>query len=452
MTKKHTERIQIIFMLISGFAFFFLIGNNTGYVLLRDSDVYINTSLSYAHQGGTMPGYIAFINVCKLVFQDNYLIAIPIIQGLIAISASFVFTLFIQKEIKLSFLSSIIIYLLSFLPYCYSLPEEVATHEILTEPLTLSIFYYCILLLLLGIYNRKVAYIAVALVFELLMILMRKQAILFLPVILYFFIFCLLKTDAARIKLRIITLISILLSVLAAILIFVYAYPTVNTIAMDQVLYSFAGKTIYMAEESDISTYQDDDERNVFELLYEYAAEGEMTYEYAERSDDMNWQHAVNGFNYTTRTVWKNVITYCRDNGMEDRMEPVLMKNVVLHQMRIHPDRFIKALYIPLGQSLISSIFIKPSAIYGLCAVITAVLYIFSIVLFIICRNAGDTGRKAVYTYIVTMAMLLINVIALNILFQSLQRYVVYTWGMFYISVYLMLLSITKTKAASDGL
>ena len=286
---------------------------------------------------------------------------------------------------------------------------------------------------------------------DLLMVLIRKQAILFLPVILYCLIYSILQNDTARKKLKLLALIAVLISIMTGAFIFILAYPKISNIAIDQVLYSYAGKTLYMSDRADIDTYQDVDEREVFELLYDYADDGKMLYEYAKESDDMAWQHAMTGFNYTTRTVWKNVITYCRDKGLSDHAEPMLLKNIVLHQIRLHPDRFLKALYIPFGQSLISSIFIKPPAIYRLCAVITAILYMISVLLFFVCRSANGFSKKARYTYVVTMSMLLINVIALNILFQSLQRYVVYTWGMFYISLFLMLFSIVRAKAVSDG-
>ena len=98
---------------------------------------------------------------------------------------------------------------------------------------------------------------------------------------------------------------------------------------------------------------------------------------------------------------------------------------------------------------MISSIFIKPDRIYHLCAVISAVLYVISLAVCYYTNKLKSKDKRATNTYIFTMMILFSNVLMLNLLFQSLQRYVVYTFGMFYVATFINLLTIYRSKSVS---
>ena len=426
---------------------FFVLGRNRGYVLYKDSVAYTADDMYRAFGFGIMPGYYFFVKMVRSVFgEELYLNIVAIIQGVLASVSTLCFTMYVRKEFKLDFKDTIIVFLFSVIPYCYSLPEEVATHAIMTESIAFPLFYVFVTLALKGLYNKSSLYAFFSLICAIVLVFIRKQHILLFFVSLVLLVFIAInksKFDVKRLKL--LCFIGIFAAVSVLFISYVYLYPQKHNASFDQITYSFTSKVIYMSDEADADQYIDQDEKNIFELLYKHAESEKMLYSYAEESGDFRWRHAINGMNYTMRSVWKDVITYCRDNGYPDNYTMVLMKGVLFRQIKIHPLRFIYIICIPMGQSLISAIFIKPDKIYYLCAIISALLYITS---FCICiRNRKDNDKRPYNLYVFTMLILVLNIVSLNILFQSLQRYVVYTAGLFYVAVYINILHIMRNTS-----
>ena len=268
-----------------------------------------------------MPGYCLFVDLIRRLFgEEIYLYMIVFFQGALAIIVLIRFSYFVRAEFKLNNLSTIIVFMLSILPYFYSMPEEVATHAIMTESVCFSFFYIYFIYMLKGIYYKSYKDLVYAIIISFVMTLIRKQHILLSVVGTLFIVYMLIRKIVTSKKRRagILSVLG-LLSVLLVIVAYLFWYPDKSVMAFDQITYSFAGKAMYMSSPNDAECYNNQTNRAVFKLLYEYADQEEMLFNYAESADMLKWQHAIKGMNYTTRSVWKNVITFCREKGYEDR-------------------------------------------------------------------------------------------------------------------------------------
>ena len=183
-----TACLYFVLMLIS-ILVFFLLGKNRGYVLYKDSVVYTadDTYVLYGH--GIMPGYFFFVQTMRSFFGDAaYLKIIAIVQGIFAGISVSCFALYMKKEFDLHIGSTIIIYLLATIPYCYSLPEEIATHAIMTESVAFSFFYLYVISALRGLFKGSFFYTISSMVWAIMLLLIRKQHVLLMVVSLYIFI------------------------------------------------------------------------------------------------------------------------------------------------------------------------------------------------------------------------------------------------------------------------
>ena len=89
---------------------------------------------------------------------------------------------------------------------------------------------------------------------------------------------------------------------------------------------------------------------------------------------------------------------------------------------------------------MVAAIFFQKESFYTICIIITILLYGYGIFVAVINRK----NSKVVDFYKITMLILIINVCFLNILFYGLQRYVVYTFGIYYISLFLQTCALWK--------
>ena len=311
---KKDDFIILIVLMVIGIIIFFFVGRNRGYVLYKDSEAFLKTGYREAYNVGMMPGYCFLVEIIRrIIGEKRYLDVLAFLQGLLAIVVLIRFSFFIKDEFKLNIPETILIFVLSTLPYWYSMPEEIATHAIMTESVSFSVMYIYMYYMLKGIYHSSYRNMTFAVVSAFIMTLIRKQLILFLLLGIVVIAYMLMRRIIKKKRVLFIILLGAVISCFVGLFsAYLYSYPQKSSMTFDQVTYSLAGKAIYMSKSEDSEYYSDKDSRAVFELLYEYADQGEMLYSYADSADQMKWQHAIKGMNYTTRTVWKNVITYCR--------------------------------------------------------------------------------------------------------------------------------------------
>ena len=133
-----------------------------------------------------------------------------------------------------------------------------------------------------------------------------------------------------------------------------------------------------------------------------------------------------------------------RDLQQIDKMYKYRMRNAIVWELfEEHLVDYLVLIMKLLPHSLVASIFIQPDVVYELCHVIAGVIYIFAIILIV---YALKKGCELKYLQPVMFALLVIifNVVVTNVFFYGQQRYVVYPFGIFYISVFIEVIGICR--------
>ena len=129
-------------IVVLGILYFFILGDNGPY-LMRDSEAFLNPTSGLTHGYWLYP---RFLDLCEIICgQESALNVAYIIQGLLALITSIWITEYFRKYFGMGYLSGMLIYICTLLPYGYSLPENVVTHHIMTEAISIPLFYICIL-------------------------------------------------------------------------------------------------------------------------------------------------------------------------------------------------------------------------------------------------------------------------------------------------------------------
>ncbi len=138
----------------------------------------------------------------------------------------------------------------------------------------------------------------------------------------------------------------------------------------------------------------------------------------------MNMHHGLEviweWYNAEFAPVDRSTITYARNN-------------IVSKELNAHKTEYIGVILRLLPSSLVSSVFIQPPQIRLICNIITSALYVSAIVLVYV-AYFKDVERKYYVPMLVSIIMIYGNALLSNIVLYGQQRYVVYCFGIFYIS------------------
>lgn len=134
--------------------------------------------------------------------------------------------------------------------------------------------------------------------------------------------------------------------------------------------------------------------------------------------------------------MYESVISeYCKKENMEyGRYIGIYLTSTLFKH---HLWDYFKMTFIVCAQSLVVSIFIQPTKIYMLCWCIAFGIYMSTIFLLIYSKKICCSAQCRI-PMLITGTVLLGNVVITNIMFYGQQRYVVYTFGFFYISLFIL--------------
>ncbi len=450
MSVKSKIKIQCILyylLLIGvGVVFFFLVGEK-GPIIEKDSISFLNPSTWLLTNYWLYP---TFLRMCKIVFGELYFLQVAyVIQSALAIVTSFILAEFFRKEYNLSYISAFFVYALSFLPYGYSLPENVVSHHILTEALSIPVFtLFIVYVLKMYLYDKK-RYIVISFALSLILVLIRFQ-LLIMPVILVTILFFkivknIYDTKSIKTKKKIITLgvVSICVSVVGISYIF---YNILQQNKWSQFTEAVTGRVLCLIDYDDREFFEGDIKEVFDEIYYNIENNGNLLEQLDVKEKRVGSIAYI--INENTK-AWRPIIDEYLENKYDSLSSPEGLTKIDIRDTMIlqlfdeHLFEYVVLILRLMPESLVASIFIQPNAIYELCHVITFLLYILSFVLIVIAKKMG-CDKKIVIPMLITLFVLLINALALNIIFYGQQRYVVYTFGMFYISTLILTIGIFR--------
>lgn len=439
MLKKNLKKYYFLLCTITVVFFFFL--GEKGAILTKDSLVYIG-------QGGSpSAGYViypAFVRLMITLFGENSgLECVWLTQSILASIISICTTEWIRKRFGLSNWLSVLVLGFSFLPYTYTLPEYVATHEIMTEGIAISLFNVMVILLLKWHMDRdNKVWIMINLLLVGLFFLRPQLLTICVAVICIYLLMWLGERKSSTRKsiycLICVTIIVVAFNIKPIMLQVMEAMPQFN--------YAVSGKVLLTIEESD-RDYFTGIEQEAFDYVYSKIDQEKDRMEYLEdkfsKGDEI--MASINNNTKYYISYFKEFCDYKEAESQVDIWENELREKVVNTLFINNFGRYVKVIYRLLPYSLVASVFIQPEVIKGLCYVITAMIYAISITLWILAKK-----RKVseIYTrpYKITMVILLINALLTNTVFYAQQRYVIYTFGWFYISIALLMYGLKVEK------
>lgn len=429
--KKRREMLFTVILLAVSVWYYFFLGES-GYVLYRDSQVFIEGNLS---------GYIAyvgFLKICRIIFgQELYLYAVFVIQSLIAMAVSFIITKYFKQHFSLGYVEAMFVYVCTLLPYGYSLPEEVVTHHIVTEGLSFSVFHLCLLFIMISFLERKIYMMLPAGIAVVILMLLRTQMALMLIIYTVLWGIILLEKLYQRVSIKYRkaywgALIGIVL--LGCMLIPSIMVGIVNSEKLPQFTDAISGRVLCTIEQEN-REYIDEEYRGLFDFVYAEVDERKQREPYF-RKDWHRWEDIVYSTNENTKMFGNLMQEYSEENSKEYGRDVYTYLTVKL--FKCHLWEYFKMTGVLCMQSLVVSIFIQPASIYELCWSMAFVIYIVTILLLIYSKRMGSDSQYRI-PMLVTGIALLGNAVITNIFFCGLQRYVVYTFGFFYIALFLLI-------------
>lgn len=424
-----------------------------GPVIMRDSNAFLHPTEAIENAYSL---YVNFLRLCKVIFgEELYLYGIWFLQSVLAILSCVTLTNYLRKRFELNYCLAIVIYCLALTPFMYSFPEDVVTHHIMTEGLSISLFYFFILFIMRTFIERKIINMLWALVVGVLLALTRSQLVLFLLLYLLCWLIigiCFLR-ERMKVRSRKYLYISFLvLGFLCFLLAVLIMREMVARNVWSQLTAAVSGRTLCIIDEEDRELFEGDSQL-VFDRLYEFVDTNKYRVEYFSEGSKRGYD-IINACNENTKACSKIIRNFYEEqySGMdvsEIEERTIKMRSEIAAKVFHNNGMEYFSLTIQLlPQSFVASIFIQPDKIHALCYDITFLLYAICIIcLFYAIRINVD--RKYIISILITLLFLIGNVFITNIIFFGLQRYVIYTFGLFYISMLLLFIGIFRRRNSS---
>ena len=439
--KKNYEYIGYISILLAiGAVFFFFIGER-GYILENDSEFFLGENKVYQYIV-----YPYFLKCCQYIFGENhYLQYVSNIQGLISLWVCLLTTEYFRKTYKLSYVWSGLIFVCTFGPYAYSLPQYVSSHSIMTEGLAFPLFYLWMLCVLQIYLKKKNIWFLPLFIVTLIMAYTRTQLMLFFIVCFIIvlertvsFIYGKINENSKRIFINLCILIGVIGIVIGIKVFLLFIEHNIYPQMTDAV----AGRVFCAVEQSDVELFEGKD-RELFLGIYSEIEQMETRQVYF-RTGIRQWEDIANATNENTKLLGNIIRPYYPEIETTELND---VKGKLAYAMLLeHWDNYLVMTLSLLLQSLVVSIFVHPESAYVCGYVIAILLYLFGMVSVVWGKKKYHIDNEYIIPLLITFGVILLITSVTNILFMGLQRYVVYPFGYFYISLVVLYYEIIRKK------
>lgn len=470
---------------------FFMIPGERGYVLFDDSSSYMNL---YSNMEGVMPGYPLFLHGNKFLFgEERYLYAVVAEQAVLATACVIIFTAVIQKKFRLRYWESYVCYGMTLLPFTTNMPESVTTHEIVTEGVAYALFYLFMAALLQAVWKKSYRWLTAGCAMAFVLTMTRSQLqILFGACGVACIYVAVLRPEKSAGK-KGGRLLKFLAGVVCCMMISLTgiwsageaaaafqdmkaevrreeqreAQQMENTavsqtengqeeaavkpvFTTSQYVTLIFSRGMYEADYEDYVLFEEEQVRNLYLILYSKADKAQCRYVYAEPGLWM-WRDIVGGIGSVGKECFYHQNVYYNENYPElvysSDYSSVRNANqliIGLTLIRAHFGRFLYHTFMLLPQAFICTVFFQIERIYLLCHLVTLFLYLSAAALTI----WAYIDKKVETAYGEFMCSVLgtnlVLVLVISLVFFGQQRYLVYNFGIFYISGFLLFMQLWR--------
>jgi len=439
INKKTT---YIGFIVLWSLLFLFFLGER-GPVLLKDSGTFIRASEDLKRSYFLYP---TLLQLFQGIFGNEiFLYAVVLLQSVLTGATNLAFTEYLGKYFSIDYLGKCILYGMTFLPYAYPLPEHTVNHQIMTEALAYPLFYLYMLFVLKAFLEKKKSMLGIAGIMVALLAMTRSQLILMVIIYVILWIIWGMQYLYAKIRKKSFFWIGLVASFCICVGSTVLIIPkVVEKNVWSQFTDAVTGRTMCAMEEKDRELF-DGHQQQMFDSLFAFSDKNRYREQYFSEGNN-RWDDILHASNENTKNYNKIVGAYFEEIGEPIQNTRKEVAPVIAKLFRHHMGDYMTMTIDLCIQSFVAAIFIKPPAIYTLCCIIAFALYLLSITLL----GYGIGKVKIDLKYAIPMFVTLLNLVGVvvitNLLFFAMQRYVVYTFGCFYISLFILILGIIRKK------
>lgn len=447
-------------------------------VMFDDSPAYLARQVII----GVVPGYPLFLSLNRAVFGEAYyLYAVVVWQILINLSASMLLIRYLRKKMALNLAESIMFFILSFVPHAVFMSEGMSSRMIVTEALAFPLFYILIVFMLKAVWERKIKYGIAGLVIAVLLSLVRTQMMLTLviPICVIFYLIMIRPKSGQKYYFLKRATIGICISLLLFVGAF-YAYKQCNKLLQygmvnlnrpaqnehennlnetyisvseealldvsDQNIEAqgrgvFYAKMLFAAEYEDRELFDDRDLREFYEKLYDELLEKELLLNSLDKD-----LFIADRIYIKLEHVYRESLRIAGQYGQSS----VSVVQIAETLFRHHPLRWLKSGLFQVPSGLISTVFFHKRAFYWFSYLITFLVY-FSAFFSVIWGIKKKASRETIEFVVLTILNNFLFVFATSVVHIGLQRYVVYGFGIFYMSLYCLMKPFVFAKIFNRG-
>lgn len=209
---------------------------------------------------------------------------------------------------------------------------------------------------------------------------------------------------------------------------------------------------MYEADYEDAALFEDPVVRGLYLTLYEVADAEKIRYVYAREGLWM-WKDIVGGIGklgvvcdpFPSQYYVQYAPEIIKAQQYSDIRQSHL-RFIGLTLIKAHFGRFLYHTLAMLPQAFISTVFFQFAPLYLLCHLITAFLYLSALAFMIWGYWDVRARKEEAEMMALVLGTNMVTVTVISLVFFGQQRYLVYTFGLFYIALYLLLRQLWRVR------
>ena len=209
---------------------------------------------------------------------------------------------------------------------------------------------------------------------------------------------------------------------------------------------------MYEADYEDAELFEDPVLKGLYLALYDAVDAQEERYAYAQEGLWM-WKDIVGGIGKIGGICFMTPSEYYVEHAPEiiesEQFSDIRaghLQTVGLTLIRAHLGRVLYHALMMLPQAFICTVFFQYAPLYLLCHLVTAFLYLTALGLMIWGYADKRTRKEGAEMMALILVTNVVMVLIISLVFFGQQRYLVYTFGPFYMAYYLLLVQLWRVR------
>ena len=464
--------IMVIYIIV------FVFWGDNAVLLWKDSSAY----LAFDNRVGIMPIYPLLLHINKIIFGEGlFLYFIVAEQTVFTMGCVFCFTEYIRKRFTLSYFCTYPLIIISIsMPFTVNYPLSISNHDIMTEALAYPFFYIYMVIFLKAIFDKRYKDFIFLILASTGLALLRTQLQL---IIVFnaaaFFYVAWMHGRKYSLKKQMLRVIGIIVGCIIIIGIgevgilganflgqkavvalnsmpnIVSETDTENNVAEKSNVVSqetgvgnvtkqyghlIIDKAIYEINEEDYLLFDDNEMKKLCIAIFEEADARKSRYVYAQEGL-WKWKDIMEGIASGTSIAISGWTQYYDDNP-NTYLTYESVNDIAFVLLKEHFGRVFYHTLCMMPQGFICTVFFQKEQIYMLCHIIMIFIYLSAFALVIWAYRVREIPNIYAEFLLGCIVINILFVIILSTLFFSMQRYLIYCFGIFYVAYYLMLLRV----------